>query len=159
MELQELQTTYAQAGHIAGICVRTKRLEPVTMLESVVAIAGKGLEGDRYNNTGGSRQVTLIQKEHLQAVAAFLGQQSLGFEIVRRNILVEGINLLALKGQSFRIGEAVFQYSGECHPCSRMEEALGRGGYNAMRGHGGITARVLEGGVIRVGDAISYLPK
>jgi MOSC domain-containing protein YiiM len=48
-------------------------------------------------------------------------------------VLVEGINLLSLKGKQFRIGEAVFEYSGECHPCSRMEEALGAGGYNAMR--------------------------
>jgi len=157
MELQELQTTYAQAGHIEGICVRTKRLEPVKTLPSVMAIEGKGLEGDRYNGTGGTRQVTLIQKEHLAVVAAFLGKQSLDFEIFRRNILVSGINLLALKGKSFRIGDAVLQHSGECHPCSRMEQALGRGGYNAMRGHGGITARVLESGVIRVGDTISYL--
>jgi MOSC domain-containing protein YiiM len=68
--------------------------------------------------------------------------------------LVEGVNLLSLKGKQFRIGEAVFEYSGECHPCSRMEEALGVGGYNAMRGHGGITARVLSSGEIKTGDTV-----
>ena len=67
---------------------------------------------------------------------------------------MSGINLLALKGKCFHIGAAVLEYSGECHPCSRMEASLGLGGYNAMRGHGGITAKILTGGIIRVGDAV-----
>ncbi len=67
---------------------------------------------------------------------------------------MEGVNLLALKGRRFRIGAALLEHSGECHPCSRMEEEFGPGGYNAVRGHGGITARVLEGDAIRLGDAV-----
>lgn len=73
-------------------------------------------------------------------------------EQLRRNIVVSGINLLALKNQSFQLGEAVLESTGPCHPCSRMEEALGAGGYNAMRGHGGITARVISPGNVQVGD-------
>ncbi len=67
---------------------------------------------------------------------------------------LKGINLLALKDKTFRIGQAVLETTGECHPCSRMEENLGPGGYNAVRGHGGITARVVEAGMIRVGDRV-----
>jgi MOSC domain-containing protein YiiM len=121
---------------------------PVKIVDAVFAIQNRGLEGDR--SKGGNRQVTFIQKEHIITVASFLGKTDLDYSLTRRNVLVEGINLTSLKGKKFQIGEAVFEYSGECHPCSRMEDALGAGGYNAMRGHGGITARIIKGGELRV---------
>lgn len=145
-------------GKVEVILLRPERLKPVLRVAEVYAIKNQGLEGDRYKITGGSRQVTLIQSEHLQAVASYLGQEILNPDATRRNIVVQGINLLALKGKRFRIGEATLEYSGECHPCSRMEETLGRGGYNAMRGHGGITARIIEGGIIQVGDKVTVVP-
>ena len=79
-------------------------------------------------------------------------------DLLRRNLVIKGINLLALKNREFRIGDAVFQTTGFCHPCSRMEKVLGAGGYNAMRGHGGLTAQVLQSGLIRVGDNLAILP-
>jgi MOSC domain-containing protein YiiM len=149
MELQALMNQFAQAGKVSAMSVRPKRLEPTVLVERVLAIENKGLQGDR--SKGGNRQVTFIQKEHIAAISSFLGKPDLDYTLTRRNILVEGINLLSLKGKSFQIGEAVFEYSGECHPCSRMEKALGTGGYNAMRGHGGITARVVKTGEVCVG--------
>jgi MOSC domain-containing protein YiiM len=71
--------------------------------------------------------------------------------------MVRGINLLALKDQQFQIGEAVLETTGLCHPCSRMEENLGEGGYNAMRGHGGITAKIIKSGRIKVGDKVKLI--
>lgn len=121
-------------------------------------IARSGIEGDRFKTTrNGERQVTLIASEDIAAIASFLRRDvgEVPPEILRRNLLTRGINLAILKGREFRIGEALLCGSGDCAPCSQMEQALGPGGYNAMRGHGGITARILEGGTIRLGDAIT----
>lgn len=153
-ELSKLMSRFPN-GKIEWVGVRPGRKEPVKRTSQVEAIAGKGLAGDRYKNKGGSRQVTIIQAEHLEAVGSFLHGGPVAPELTRRNLVVSGLNLLSLKGKRFRIGEALLEYSGECHPCSRMEENIGEGGYNAMRGHGGITARVIESGIIREGDSVS----
>lgn len=153
LNIKDLQTEFTKAGIVTYISVRPERLAPVIPLKEVNATAGRGLESDRYSTKDGSRQVTLIQAEHLEAVSSFLGKQ-ITPDLVRRNVVVRGINLLALKGKKFRIGDAVLEYSGECHPCSRMELNLGVGGYNAMRGHGGITARVISTGRIKIGDPV-----
>lgn len=152
--LAELLATLPQTGRVAWIGVRPARRAGVTPVDAVEAIAGQGLAGDHYAHDG-TRQVTLIQAEHLAAVAAFVGRPAVAPVLLRRNIVVAGLNLLALKGRRFRIGGTLLEGNGPCEPCSRMEEALGRGGYNAMRGHGGITARVVEGGLIRVGDVVA----
>ena len=105
----------------------------------------------------GRRQVTLIQAEHLPVIAALAGLEAVTPQQLRRNLVVSGLPLLALKGRRFRVGEVVLEGTGECQPCSRMEETLGPGGYNAVRGHGGITARVIVGGWVRVGDSLTPL--
>ncbi len=119
---------------------------------------GGGLVGDRWQGSpSGGRQVTLLAEEHLLAIARFLGREAIAPEELRRNVLVAGINLLALKGHHIRLGTAVIEVTGECHPCSRMEDAFGPGGYNAVRGHGGVTARVLVAGDAALGDAVERL--
>lgn len=113
-----------------------------------------GVVGDHYQGQSGIRQVTVMAMEHLAAIAQYLGLEEATPEQLRRNLVVSGVNLAALKERRFRVGDAVLEATGECHPCSRMEETLGVGGYNAVRGHGGVTARVVCGGVVRVGDAV-----
>lgn len=126
-------------------------------VHEVEATTASGLQGDRYQGRSGDRQVTLVQAEHLNVVASCLGRADIAAEVLRRNIVVQGINLLALKNKTFRIGSAELEMTGLCHPCSRMETLLGPGGYNAMRGHGGITARVVNSGFISTGDAVQAL--
>ncbi len=153
--MKQLLNSLPQRGSVAWISIRPERRGAVQVVEEVNVIPGKGLEGDHYQGKAtNKRQVTLIQHEHLLGVASMLNREKIDPALVRRNIVVKGINLLALKDKKFRIGEVLLETTGQCHPCSRMEENLGPGGYNAMRGHGGITARVLEGGKIRLGDAV-----
>ena len=142
-------------GRLAWIGLRPARRAPMLAVAEARLEPGRGVEGDRWRGApAGARQVTLVAAEHLAAIGAYLGQGAVAPERLRRNLVVVGLNLLALKGRRFRISGALLEWSGECHPCSRMEEEFGPGGYNAVRGHGGITARVLEGGAIRLGDSV-----
>lgn len=155
--LQVLLETLPQVGRVEWIGVRPARDEPMLVLPEVQLEVDKGLIGDRFNGRSGNpRQVTLIQYEHLAVIASLLHREAVSPSLLRRNIVVSGINLLALKDKTFRVGEALLAYSGLCHPCSKMERELGAGGYNAMRGHGGITARVLVGGIVRVADTVFF---
>lgn len=156
--LSALLAAPMQSGCVTWIGVRPERGAPLISLESVMAETGKGLAGDRYKTkSNGARQVTLVEAESLTAIAGYLRRAEVEPALLRRNIVVHGINLLALKNKRFRVGDAVLEYSGECHPCSRMEENLGMGGYNAVRGHGGITARVLVSGTIACGDPVQVV--
>lgn len=156
--LGQLLHTLPQQGRVQWLAVRPERRAAMIIVDSVMAEAGKGLVGDRYKSINGKRQVTLIQAEHLPVIASLVGFNQVDPARLRRNIVVRGINLLALKDKFFQIGGAVFQGSGLAHPCSRMEEILGPGGYNAMRGHGGITAMVHKSGIIRLHDSVIYRP-
>ena len=143
-------------GRLVWIGLRPARRAAMAVVDQAMLEPGRGLRGDRWRGVAtGARQVTLVSAEHLRAIAAFLGLESVVPARLRRNLVVEGVNLLALKGARFSIGDALLEHSGECHPCSRMEEEFGPGGYNAVRGHGGITARVIGGGAIRLGDALT----
>lgn len=156
--LRELIDTLPQRGVVEWIGLRPARRAPMVPVGEVLCSPTEGLVGDRYAGRSGRRQVTLVQAEHLVAIGRFLDRPTPVTALdLRRNLVVAGINLLALKDKVIAIGEAQLQVTGLCHPCSRMEETLGRGGYNAVRGHGGITARVLVGGRIAVGDAVHAL--
>ncbi|PCI06514.1 MAG: hypothetical protein COB77_06760 [Gammaproteobacteria bacterium] len=99
----------------------------------------------------------MIQAEHLLTISSLLHKDEVQPAELRRNIVVSGINLLALKNREFKIGTSIFKMTGLCHPCSRMEEVLGEGGYNAVRGHGGINACVISTGVIELLDTVEVL--
>lgn len=157
LEMREMLKTMPQIGTVNWIGIRPGRRETIQVVNET-EITETGLQGDRFNGpAGATRTVTLVQKEHLAVVASILQKDSIDPVDLRRNIVVSGINLMALKDSHFRIGEAVFFGTGNCPPCSRMEENLGSGGYNAMRGHGGITARVVTCGRIKIGDQVTFV--
>jgi len=139
LPLSELMRQFAGPGKVVWIGIRPEKKAELLPVSSVSVDPEYGIQGDHYAGRSGQRQVTLIQAEHLPAIASMLRQDHIQPALLRRNIVVSGINLLALKDKSFQLGEAILEYTGLCHPCSRMEKILGTGGYNAMRGHGGIT--------------------
>ena len=96
----------------------------------------------------------MIQHEHLAVIAQLARVPAIDPVGLRRNLVISGINLVGLKNVRLRVGAALLEIVGPCHPCSRMEDVIGPGGYAAMRGHGGMTARVLEDGANGVGDAV-----
>ena len=156
--LHELRAPPAIAGRVEAIVVRGRSRDAARSIAATRAIAGVGLADDRLGQTGAAelstRQVTLIQHEHLPVIAQLARVPPIDPVGLRRNLVVSGINLVGLKNARLRVGDALLEIVGPCHPCSRMEEVIGRGGYAAMRGHGGMTARVLESGAIRIRDAV-----
>jgi len=145
---------FPRAGRVDFIGVRPARGQAMQAVDAAQAVAGRGLVGDRYAGGSGKRGVTLVQAEHLPVIATLAGLDAVDPATLRRNLVVAGIPLLALKGRVFRVGDVLLEGTGPCDPCSKMEAALGEGGYNAMRGHGGLCARIVEGGVIRLGDTV-----
>ena len=179
-DLRQLMQQIAGPGRLKAIGLRPGRGLPMQAMTEVEALAGQGLAGDRAARArpgslaagGGKRQVTLIQAEHLPVIQALASgrepDDELDALLLRRNLVVAGLNLLAtrslFKDQPMRLrlgapgadpaSQVLLEITGPCEPCSRMEALLGPGGYNAMRGHGGVTARVLQGGWLRLGDRV-----
>jgi MOSC domain-containing protein YiiM len=152
LTLAELTARHAGAGRLEWIGLRPARLADLCSTE-VAEITDSGLIGDHSRK--GQRAVTLIQAEHLPVIAALAHIGPIAPETLRRNLVISGLNLSALRGAVITIGTARLRLTVPCAPCSRMEAALGAGGYNAMRNHGGWCAEVVDPGQIEVGDAVA----
>ena len=181
LSLRQLAQQFAQPGRLDAIWLRPARATPALSAPRAEAMAGQGLLGDRSARArpglapglaGGKRQITLLQAEHLPVIAALAGLAAgvVDAGLLRRNLLVSGLNLLAARALFkdspllLQLGDdpassVLLEITGPCEPCSKMAAALGRGGYTAMRGHGGVTARVLRGGWLAVGAAVHCLPQ
>ena len=151
VSMPEMMARYAKPGQVDALLVRPERRAAMVSIQNVT-VSKNGLDGDR--SRAGKRAVSLIQAEHLPVIAALAGAKDVSAEILRRNIVVSGLNLAAFRGQALKIGTTVLELTVPCHPCSRIEEVLGPGGYTAMRGHGGMCASVAMPGQIRRGDPV-----
>jgi len=155
--LAPLRDAALAPGRVVWIGLRPARRAPVDVVAQAAAQVGTGLVGDHHARPGSRRTVTLFQWEHLAVIGALLGRAPVDPALLRRNLGIAGLNVAALVDRRFTIGDVLFEGSGWCEPCARLEEALGPGGYAAAFGHGGITARVLSGGAFATGDAVAPL--
>jgi len=142
--LAQLTRSFAGPGVVTWIGLRPSRKAEMTHVPRVT-VTEDGLVGD--HGRAGKRAVTLIQAEHIPVLEALTGR-SIDPSVLRRNIVVRGLNLQACRSFGLRLGDVELEITSPCAPCSRMEAALGPGGYTAMRGHGGWCAKVVTPGEI-----------
>jgi MOSC domain-containing protein YiiM len=149
---------------VDAIYVTGNRRLDLRAVEEILAIAGAGLDGDRYQLRRGSfsrwpgdgRAVSLIAAEAIEAISAETGLD-LSNGRSRRNVVTRGVDLATLNGKKFRIGRAVFRGTRLCTPCKYLNRLVGPGAFDALKGRGGLRADILESGVIRVGDEVHTL--
>lgn len=154
-----------QQGNVVGIYIADVARKPMQCLESVRAINGKGLDGDRYFDAQGSffknertrpdKEVTLIEQEALEALARDYNIE-LAPEESRRNIVTSGVSLNHLVGREFTVGSARLRGLRLCEPCGHLERLTGRK-LNGLTHRGGLRAQIVEGGEIKVGDPVIEL--
>ena len=150
------------APAVAGL-VESPAAQAAAAAVTLIALAGAGdaggwLLGTRLRERAhakGLARADAVGGSVIAVIASLLGCAAVAPEAMRRNLAVAGINLLALRARRFAIGSLLFEGTGYCAPCRRLEETLGRGGFNASRGHGGITARVLGEGWLAIGDEVT----
>ena len=154
IRLGELLTRHAQDGRIDWIGLRPERHAPLVSVERA-RITEAGLDGD--HGRPGKRAVTLLQAEHVPVIAGLSGHAEVTPATLRRNLVISGLNLTALRGAVIGLGTSQRRLTTVCAPCSRMDTGLGYGGYSARRGHGGWCAEGVVPGEIAVGDAVRVI--
>lgn len=162
------------AGRVEWIGLRPGRGKPVLVVNRAEVVLDHGLRcpsgvpKDRAfaarPNPRGKRQVTAIQAEDLPVIASCVGLPEVAPEQTRRNLVISGLNLLASTGGQLLIGAPSggaspvrLEVTGWCTPCEKMNSLVAPGGFQAMRGRGGLTLRILQGGLIEVGDPVTLV--
>lgn len=148
-------------GIVEAIAISADAEAPMQLRQDVVATQGQGLEGDRYasgagtfsGTPGGGRHLTLIEAEALETLLAERGI-GLALDEHRRNLTTRGIDLNALVGKRFAIGEVLCEGIRLCEPCEHLEEVTGKPVIAPLIHRAGLRADILTDGVIRVGDVV-----
>ena len=152
-------------GRVLEIWTTPEAAAPMVRSRSVQAVAGVGLAGDRYALGGGTwasyplqeKQVTLIDADAVAAVAAEVGVP-LTPGLTRRNVVTRGIELPALVGRYFAVGEVLLFGTKRCPPCTHLERLTGWKLVKALAARGGVNAAVFAGGTVAEGDVVRLVP-
>jgi MOSC domain-containing protein YiiM len=143
---------------VEGIQLHRGRHEPMAIVEEATAEAGMGLVGDErvYGLRAPGTHITFVSADDVDAMVAETGISLDPLE-TRRNVVTRGAALNELIGRRFRVGEAVCLGVKPCTPCNHLESITRPGVRIGLSGRGGLRADIVEGGTIRVGDAITIL--
>lgn len=125
---------------------------PTQEIREIRCVAGRGIEGDRYfdHQENYKGQITFFSWEVYQDLCRGLRVVDRGPDVFRRNVIVEGVDLNTLVGEAFELQGVRFQGSVECTPCDWMDQAFAPGAEAALKGQGGLRARILTDGILRV---------
>ena len=140
-------------GEVISIHTVRERNGPAEPLDVAMVLAGYGIEGDWRSHRRSGRQLTLVEEEALAAAGRALGALARPGSS-RRQVVVRGLPLNPTVGKSLRAGDLVLEVTDLCDPCDNMEDKIGPGARAALANRGGICARVVKGGNLRVGDTI-----
>lgn len=152
-------------GTVVSIHLAAKGEAPMRAVDEVRAVAGRGLEGDRYYERVGTysgkplpdREITLVEREAIEAL-----ERDYGIRIepgdARRNLVTEGVSLNHLVGRKFRVGEVYLRGLRLCEPCEHLARLTGEDVVPGLVHRGGLRAQIVTNGTIRVGDAIEDFP-
>lgn len=147
-------------ARVEGIFITNAASEPMTQLQTAKAVAGKGLEGDRYyletgfySDGADGRQLTLIEQESLQELRSEHDVALAPIEC-RRNLMTSGVRLNDLVGKRFWVGEVECEGIRLCPPCNHLEELTRPGMLKGLARSGGLRAHVLNDGQISIGDEV-----
>jgi MOSC domain-containing protein YiiM len=148
-------------GAVVAIHIAREATGPMVSVSEVRTIFGQGLEGDRYfrktgtysTRPGSGREVTLIEEESMDALARD-ASVLLSPGASRRNITTRGVPLNHLVGKQFRIGEAILEGVRLCEPCGHLESLTQAGVREGLIHRGGLRARIVAEGTLRLGDPI-----
>jgi MOSC domain-containing protein YiiM len=153
-------------GQIETIHIAAGASTPMQALSEVEAVVGEGLTGDRYfarigfyshrPTDPGAREVTLFEAEVLDLLAAE-HRITLSAAEHRRNLTTRGVRLDDLLGRRFQVGKVLLEGVKDCPPCDHLEGLVGKPVVQPLVGRGGLRARILKGGTIRVGDPVQVI--
>ena len=156
----------ALMARVVEILIASSPQEPARSVDSAKALPGVGLEGDRYAIGNGTfsrtpqhpdGELTLVQREHIEAFAAATAT-TFTTRDARRNIVTEGIDLNALVGRQFTVGNVVIRGLRLCEPCNYLAKQTSPAVLRGLLHKGGLRAQILSDGEIKVGDLITELP-
>lgn len=151
----DIQQIFISSGHdFKGRHGKGRLNHVVESVDSVECVAGMGLRGDRFFGFRDDfkGQITFMDRKVVDELSEFLDLEDFHPSQVRRNVLVEGLDLNSLIGKEFEIGGVRFSGSEECAPCYWMDKALGEGAEDFMKDRGGLRCRILSSGTLRIGS-------